>query len=95
MVAGKRRVINTEGELLSGAAALFSSGRQQQSLPLQQVVGTTAHLYPAMLAMELRESKVWARLMVRGMQSMPVQDRAATLSVAERQAIKQHSSAHR
>lgn len=36
-----------------------------------------AHLYPAMLAMELRESKVWALLRVRGMQSMPASSRTA------------------
>jgi hypothetical protein len=41
------------------------------SCALPAAVSAVSHLYPAMLAIELRESKVWALLRVRGMQSMP------------------------
>ena len=43
-----------------------------------------AHLYPAMLAMELSESNIWARLMVRGMQSMPMAVTRRSASAATR-----------
>lgn len=52
---------------------ILPSGNSQRVHGVQRIGHnhSPAHLYPAMLAMELRESKVWALLSVRGMQSMP------------------------
>jgi hypothetical protein len=57
---------NVTGKVLSRGKNIGWKG--QQKFPYR--LGCT-YLYPAILAMELRESNVWARLIVRGMQSIP------------------------